>query len=163
MDVSRFILTSDSRCINIWKKKITCNHPSNLIERDFLEVPKFLFGTVSCLETLQNSTSFKEVQLLGSAIVRRFSCLMCICLEVLWFQTSSSWTTKLHLIVYRCHRAFGKWRYSTYKLAWKIPGSKSHRTCVGPFWEMLGSTWQVPTTIPKLKLALQEDWDSISQ
>lgn len=88
----RVNLTSDSRRIYLRRELGTCNNHSNIIERGHFGGAGVLF---SAGIMLYSRTSSKKVQSLMFAIVPIFSYIKCVCLELLWFRTSSSWTATL--------------------------------------------------------------------
>ncbi|GFW63877.1 transposable element Tcb1 transposase [Trichonephila clavipes] len=77
-DESRFSLSSDSHHILIWQRGESCNHPSNIIERDRYGGPVFSFGEASYLVVVQTFTSSTQVQSTGPVIVTRFFFHMCV-------------------------------------------------------------------------------------
>ncbi|GFU57198.1 transposable element Tc1 transposase [Trichonephila clavipes] len=95
-DERRFILSSDSHPILIWRERGSRNHPSNTIEGTGMEVAMFSFREASCLVVLQTYTSSTQVQSTGPVIVTRFFFHMCVFLEALWVCSSFSWTTMHH-------------------------------------------------------------------
>ncbi|GFY35794.1 transposable element Tcb1 transposase [Trichonephila clavipes] len=159
-DESRFSLSSDSHRILSGRE---ANHPSNIIERDSMEVAVFSFGEASCLVVVQTLTSSTQVQSTGSVIVTRFFSICAsfrgaVGLQFLFMDDNAP-----------CHRTVAAEQLfeseDIERMDW--PAQCLDLNPIEHVWYFLGRRLAArtlpPVTIRELRLALQDEWAAMPQ
>ncbi|GFU05420.1 transposable element Tc1 transposase [Trichonephila clavipes] len=97
-DESRFSLSSDSHRILIWRERGSCNHPSNIIERDRYGGHGVLVWGGIMLGSRTDLHIFDAGSVNGTRYCNEILLPYVLLLEALWVCSSFSWTTMHHVI-----------------------------------------------------------------
>ncbi|GFU38316.1 transposable element Tcb2 transposase [Trichonephila clavipes] len=162
-DENRFSLSSDSHRILIWRERGSCNHPSNIIERDRYGGRGVLVWGGIMLVVVQTFTSSTQVQSTGPVIVTRFF------FHVRRFRGAMGLQFLFMDYNAPCHRTVAAEQLleseDIERMDW--PARSQDLNPIEHVWDFLGRRLAArtlpPVTIRELRLALQDEWAEMPQ
>lgn len=140
--------------LNVYTHRESGKHENTFptsLKGDCLKVVEFSFEELLCLVAILTFTSSEEVHSWVPAIVIRFSSLMFIFLEVIWWgwymDPIPLYEWQCYILSYSgCQRAVEEWWYSSHELTRKVQRSIFNRKRDKHTWAFLGDACQQVTS-----------------